>query len=305
MDDEQSAEAADRRRVASGINRFSGMHDLKSVIRIIGIATIGLCALSAVPSSAQSPANEPPNAVLDIEPEPPVASVGESLTFKANRSTDANGGTLTYSWRFGDGQTGSGVQVAHSYASAGRFTVRLTVTDPQGAASEVTRDVQVLASALNNDPVAHIATGPRTGTAPAALTFDGRGSFDVDGDPITHDWIVSQSGTIVDQSEGSLVSLVFSQPGEYEIVLRVSDDRGGVDETEPEEVLISERVIDDGDDDSNDGDDGGDDGNGEEPPGRLVPDSADQRPTIACGFGMLGAMLGSMIGLTAMRRRRP
>lgn len=281
------------------------MHDLKSAIRIIGIATIGLCALSAVPSSAQSPANEPPNAVLDIEPEPPVASVGESLTFKANRSTDANGGTLSYSWRFGDGQTGSGVQVAHSYASAGRFTVRLTVTDPQGAATEVTRDVQILSSAMNSEPVAHIATGPRTGTAPAALTFDGRGSFDVDGDPITHDWLVLQGGTIVDRSEGSLVSILFSLPGEYEIVLRVSDDHGGVDETEPQEILISERVTDDGsdDDDGSDGDSDGED-DGEVPIGRNIPDSADQRPSIACGFGMLGAMLGSMIGLTAMRRRR-
>jgi PKD repeat protein len=39
---------------------------------------------------------------------------------------------VSYNWTFGDGTTGSGSGVSHTYASRGTYTVGLTVRDGAG-----------------------------------------------------------------------------------------------------------------------------------------------------------------------------
>ena len=50
-------------------------------------------------------------------------------------STDENAPTLTYSWNFGNGRTGSGALPTTTYTSAGTFTPTLTVRDEYGLTS--------------------------------------------------------------------------------------------------------------------------------------------------------------------------
>ncbi len=58
------------------------------------------------------------------------ATGGElSATFDASASSDTDGDALSYAWTFGDGTTGSGVFVTHAYATAGTYTIGLTVSD--------------------------------------------------------------------------------------------------------------------------------------------------------------------------------
>lgn len=52
--------------------------------------------------------------------------------FDATATLPGDAPLTTFAWDFGDGSSGSGVAVSHSYASAGSFTVRLTVTDALG-----------------------------------------------------------------------------------------------------------------------------------------------------------------------------
>ena len=56
----------------------------------------------------------------------------------------------SYAWDFGDGVTDSGAQVSHEYATAGSYTVTLTVTDVEGATGSTTRDVVVTDVALSS-----------------------------------------------------------------------------------------------------------------------------------------------------------
>ncbi len=60
---------------------------------------------------------------------PYVGKKNQSITFDGTHSSAATGLTLTYSWDYGDGKTGTGATPSHTYASAGTFSVRLTVTD--------------------------------------------------------------------------------------------------------------------------------------------------------------------------------
>jgi PKD repeat protein len=77
----------------------------------------------------------------------PVASFmfvcsGLTCDFDASGSTD-DVGISSYSWEFGDGQTGSGQLSTHMYDSSGTFTVRLTVTDTFGQSNSMTRSLTV------------------------------------------------------------------------------------------------------------------------------------------------------------------
>ena len=74
----------------------------------------------------------------------PVASFTASCSqnvcsFDGRASTDENAPTLTYSWNFGNGRTGSGSVPSHTYTSASTFTVTLTVRDEYGLTGTTTR----------------------------------------------------------------------------------------------------------------------------------------------------------------------
>jgi hypothetical protein len=66
-----------------------------------------------------------------------------SCTFDASSSSDSDGSINSNVWDFGDGNGGSGVFSNHSYASAGLYSVVLTVTDNEGASSSNTQLVNV------------------------------------------------------------------------------------------------------------------------------------------------------------------
>jgi chitodextrinase len=60
------------------------------------------------------------------------ASVNHSMVFDASGSFDPDGTIVSYVWDFGDGITGVGAVVVHTYETPGEYTVTLTVTDNAG-----------------------------------------------------------------------------------------------------------------------------------------------------------------------------
>ncbi|MEQ1684597.1 MAG: PKD domain-containing protein, partial [Burkholderiaceae bacterium] len=88
--------------------------------------------------------NQPPVSTFSA---PLTVQAGSVASLDARASSDPEGAALSFSWDFGDGSRGGAAQIAHLYSDAGRYSVRLRVTDALGAASELTREITVTAPA--------------------------------------------------------------------------------------------------------------------------------------------------------------
>jgi len=68
----------------------------------------------------------------------------------------------TYTWAFGDGQTGAGNVTSHTYTTAGNYTATVTVTDNTGATATGTVSIVVTGPAVQNPTISSVvkATSP-------------------------------------------------------------------------------------------------------------------------------------------------
>ena len=91
---------------------------------------------------------------LSVDTEPPLASftyspdvlfVNEAVSFDASESYDSVGrnAIVGYNWAFGDGSTGTGAQINHTYLAPENFTVVLTAVDVAGNEGFASADVRV------------------------------------------------------------------------------------------------------------------------------------------------------------------
>ncbi|MFT4924407.1 MAG: PKD repeat protein [Phenylobacterium sp.] len=91
---------------------------------------------------------DPTNALPTANANGPYAvTLGNSITFDSNGSTDTDGSIVSYAWHFGgiggDNTSGTGATPAHTYTTAGSYTVTLVVTDDKGGTGQSTASVQV------------------------------------------------------------------------------------------------------------------------------------------------------------------
>ncbi len=92
-----------------------------------------------------SSTNQAPTAVISA---PGINEL--SVTFNAAGSFDPDGDALSYTWNFGDSHTDTGSSCAHTYHSAGDYTVTLTVSD--GQLSDVTTRLVTVAPPATGFP---------------------------------------------------------------------------------------------------------------------------------------------------------
>ncbi len=92
-----------------------------------------------------TPMLTPPVAEFTVNPESPDQQlvVGQPITFNATASVDPDGDIVKYSWSFGDGDTGTGVTINHTYTEANDYIVGLTIVDDNGISMSNTTTISV------------------------------------------------------------------------------------------------------------------------------------------------------------------
>ena len=163
--------------------------------------------------------NVAPAASFTTSPDTGIAPAQIAFT---STSTDSDGSITSTQWDFGDGTSASGVSVSHTFTTAGTYTVSLTVTDNEGAASQTSSQIVIAANRL---PTASIDIDRETGFAPLEINFSGTGSTDEDGSVTDYAWDFGDGVT----AGGETVTHIYENAGTYTVTLTVTDDKGGTD----------------------------------------------------------------------------
>ena len=171
--------------------------------------------------------------------------VTSTVHLDGSGSSDADGDPLTYHWSivsqpYGSGATLSDASVVRpSFVvdRAGHYVVQLIVND--GFADSTPATVRI--DTENSPPVAN--AGPdQTVPVRANVQLDGRGSFDVDKDPLTYRWsFVSRpagSQATFDDVTAPNPTFTIDYPGRYVVQLIVND---GTVDSRPSVATIDTR----------------------------------------------------------------
>jgi len=116
--------------------------------------------------SATFALNAPPQASFTV------SCIGLSCSFDGSGSSDSDGTIAAYGWDFGDGTSGSGKTVSHTFARAGTYTVTLTVTDNGGATASAAKAVNPISLSARGYKQSGLEKVDLSWNGPSGTSFD-------------------------------------------------------------------------------------------------------------------------------------
>lgn len=172
--------------------------------------------------------NQPPTAKI-VTPAENAFLDDRTVQFVGEWS-DPDGEVRSVLWNLGDGNTSAERNPTHTYAKGGTYTVELTVTDNRGA----TASARVKFS-INQEPIAYatarvpdvpdsVPSKFISGDPPLLIEFSSAGTRDPDGKIVKYEWSFGD-GQFSDEPHPTHI---YIEPGTYEVILTVVDDRGAV-----------------------------------------------------------------------------
>jgi PKD repeat protein len=188
-------------------------------IPLLAVSTVILGAAWACGGGSDVGPNTPPVAAFTA---PPSCTAGAPCAF-VDASTDADGSISSRAWDFGDPtsstNTSTDANPSHTFAAAGTYSVKLTVTDNSGATGTVTNSVTV--GAGNVPPTAIFTFLPCTAGTPCGFHSN---STDADGTIATTHWDFGD----LESADGADATHTYAAPGPFNVTLTVTDNKGAI-----------------------------------------------------------------------------
>jgi PKD repeat protein len=177
-----------------------------------------------VPTGVVLPPASSPTAQFTISPIP--VNFNVASTFDASSSSPGSGASAitSYAWNFGDGSTGTGKVVSHTYTQStspgNSYNVTLTVANDRGLTATTTQAVSVDASPA---PAGDWVFSPSKPSVGDTVFFNADGIKPAAGHTITQfSWNFGDGAS----ATGVQSTHVFTIANTYRVVLTVIDDAG-------------------------------------------------------------------------------
>ncbi|MDD5563805.1 MAG: CHRD domain-containing protein [Thermoanaerobaculaceae bacterium] len=176
-----------------------------------------------------------PTGTITAPPSDASVSAGSAVSFQGT-GTDPHGESLTVTWDFGDGNSGTGYATSHTYASAGTFTVTMMVKNTDGVSdpNPPTRTITVTPAQQSSTPSGTITTpaGNTTAFTNYSVSFMGSGT-DPHGETLTAAWNFGDGAT----ATGFTASHTYASAGVYTVTFTVKNTDGVSDPNPPTRTI--------------------------------------------------------------------
>ncbi len=194
-------------------NTVSGIYDIS--VQVSDGGTSVNCSISEQSLSIR--VNTQPYAEVVV---PPISGTDESITISVENAVDSDNDNLTYLWEgLGVEPNSTGPSVVVQHPQPGVYPVRLTVNDntgSQNATFTVNRVYEINAAPEPRfDITNYIAPGD-------VVTLNAIESDDPNVDELAYTWLLDDQ--IISSSD--ITTITLDTPGNYNVTLRVDDQRG-------------------------------------------------------------------------------
>ncbi|AKB80284.1 cell surface protein [Methanosarcina horonobensis HB-1 = JCM 15518] len=165
----------------------------------------------------------------------PVAAFSASPTsgnapLNVTFTDSSTGSPVAWNWNFGDGTSSTEKNPAHTYSTAGNYTVTLTVTNAAGS-NTATKSSYISVGTTAQKPVINCWGSPRSGNAPLTVTF----KDDSSGSPTAWNWSFGDGTTSTLQNPKH----TYSAAGSYTIKLTVTNAAGNTTATKNNYITVT------------------------------------------------------------------
>lgn len=189
-----------------------------------------------VTDSASGTSTKTTTIVVNIENPIPIINfiqIGDcEYEFKGDSSLSRGCDTaLSYLWDFGDGTTSTSPNPTKLYASAGTYSVNLTVTDSGGRLSTGVQSITCSTLQIVSDYTMASSNG-------LTFAFDGSSSIAKEGSIVTYAWQFGDGAT----SSAINPTHLYAENGDYDVTLTVTDTGGNTD-SKTCKIIISQGPI--------------------------------------------------------------
>lgn len=164
-----------------------------------------------------------PTPAFVATPASTAAQIHQPVTFDASTTTDEGArcnDACAYTWNFGDGTSGTGRIVTHTYTSARTYAVTLTVTDAAGASAST---IQSFTVANVAPPTVSITVTPNPPIEDHPATFLATVTAGTGHNIVRYAWTFGDGTT---GSVGPSITKTFEREGTFVVNVTVTDDIG-------------------------------------------------------------------------------